>query len=111
MSVVSALLPLERTRWYRDKDGNLSTSKRFDEIVGLSLDFTDHLASAETVSSVSTVPHGVTISGASLATPVWTANVTGVGYLEWTATLSTGRVLQSLVCFYGTDEALLSDYR
>lgn len=111
MSVVAALLPLERTRWFRNRDGKLSTSKRFDEIVGLSLDFTDQLASGETVSSVATVPHGVTLSGASLATPVWTANVTGVGYFEWTATLSTGRKLQDLVVFYGTDEDLGSDYR
>ena len=110
MSVVSALLPLQRTRWFRDRDGNLSTSKRYDEILGLSLDFTDQLATSETVSSVATETSGVTLTSPSLATPVWTANATGVGTVEVTATLSTGRKLQLVVALYGTDQALSSDY-
>lgn len=110
MSVVSALLPLQRTRWFRDQDGNLATSKRYDEILGLSLDFTDQLATSETVSSVATSVSGVTLTSATLATPVWTANATGVGTVEVTATLSTGRKLQLVVALYGTDQALSSDY-
>lgn len=110
MSSVSAILPLERTRYFTDRDGELATSKRNDEIIQLSLDFTDQLATSETVSSVATVASGVTLSSASLATPVWTANVAGVGEVEVTATLSTGRKLQRVVRFYGTD-GMASDYR
>lgn len=105
MSSVAAILPLERTRWFSDRDGALATSKRSDEILLLSLDWTDQLDSGETVSSVAYVDDGVTTSGATLASPVSTVLVTGIGEVEVTATLSTGRKLQRVTRFHGTDGA------
>lgn len=111
MSSFSAILPLTRRRWFYDRDGVLSTSKRSDEILGVSVDWTNELASAETVSSVAVTTSGPTVAGAALVSPVWSARVTGVGEITLTATLSTGRKMQRLVRFYAEqhDDAV-SDY-
>ena len=110
MSSATVFMPLERSRYFRDTDGALATTKRQDEIVQLVINWTDYLASGETVSSVAYVDSGVTRSSSSATTTTSTTSVTGVGETEVTATLSTGRVLQQVVRFYGTDGAA-SDYR
>jgi hypothetical protein len=111
MSSATVILPLERSRYFVDRDGYLSTSKREDEKTTLVLDWTDQLASGESVSSVAYVDSGVTSSGAALTSPNSTIVVTGVGEVEVTATLSTGRILQRVVRFYDSAGARAMDYR
>lgn len=102
--------PLERTRYFTDDEGYLSTTKTEDEILAFAYDWTDELATSETVSSVAYVASGVTTSGAALASPVSTITVTGVGELEITPTLSTGRKLQRTVRFYAPKGTWSTDY-
>jgi hypothetical protein len=111
VSSSTVILPLERTRYFRDADGNLSYSKREDEIVQVVLDWSDQLASGETISSVAYEDHGVTRSGTSNTTTTSTTSVEKTGWFEVTATLSTSRKLQRVVVFYGEMGARASDYR
>lgn len=110
MSSGTVILDLERSRYFQD-DGALATSKREDEILTLSLDWTDQLATGESVSSVAYEANGVTTSGAALTSPVSTITVTGTGWVEVTATLSTGRKLQKIVRFHEADGPKALDYR
>lgn len=98
-----------RNPWYRNKDGVLETTKRYDEIESGRFDFTNLLASGETVSSVSWDQDGVTISSSVLATPVVTWLVAGAGYATLKATLSTGRKLEQRMRWLATD-ATSGDY-
>ncbi len=109
MSSSTVFSPLERSRYFRDEDGALATTKRQDEVLKLTLDWTDDLASAETVSSAAYVDSGVTTSSKSVATPQTLVTVSGVGEFEITVTLSTGRKLQRVVRYYPTD-GRISDY-
>ena len=111
MSSSTVILPLERTRYFRDADGNLATSKREDELLTVVLNWADQLASGETISSAAYEDFGVTRSSTSNTTTTTTTSVTKSGYFEVTVTLSTGRKLQQLVRFMATDVAVSSDYR
>jgi hypothetical protein len=111
VSSITAFLPLERNRWFRDRDGILSTTKREDEIVGMTIDWSRQLASGETISSVAYEDSGVTRTGTSATTTTTVDNVTGIGETEVTVTLSTGRKLQELVRFYDREGARAGDYR
>lgn len=111
MSSSAVILPLERTRYFRDRDGVLATSKRYDEIVQLVLDWTDQLASGETVSSVAYEDSGVTRSSTSNTTTTSTTSVTGTGETEITVTTSAARKLQAVVRFYGAEGVRAGDYR
>jgi predicted RNA-binding protein (virulence factor B family) len=104
-------MPLERTRYFADDEGVLSTTKREDEILQLVIDWTDQLSSGETVSSVAYVDSGVTTSSASATTTTSTVTVTGIGETEITATLSNSRKLQRVVRFYAADGSRARDYR
>lgn len=111
MSSAVVILPLERSRYFRDRDGETATTKTEDESLLLGVDWTDMLATSETVSSVAYVDSGVTTSGASLVSPVSTVVVTGLGETEITATLSTGRKLQQTFRFYPrSSDRVRSDY-
>jgi len=109
MSSSTVVLPLERSRYFVDRDGVLSTSKREDEIMQLILDWTDQLGS-DTISSVAYVDSGVTTSSKSTTTTKSTCNVTGVGETEITATLASGRSLQRVVRFYDAEGHKQADY-
>jgi hypothetical protein len=52
---------------------------------------TEYLASGETVSSAAYSDRGAVTSGKSVSSPTITFTITGYGYTEVTATLSTGR--------------------
>lgn len=110
MSSSTVVLPLERSRYFTNEDGDLSTSKRSDEIVQLVLDWSDQLASGETISSVAYEDSGITRSSTSNTTTTTTTNVTGTGYTEVTVTLSTGRKLQLVVRYYDSEGPGPSDY-
>lgn len=87
--------PLERNRWAVDGDGVPFTTKTADEVLTVPIDWTDRLASGETISSSSWEASGVTTSGASLATPVATVKVTGTsGYVVNTVVTSAGQTFQ-----------------
>lgn len=112
-SAITIYEPTERVRYFRDRDGAWATTKTNDEIVQVSLDWTDGLATGETVSSVAYTASGPTTSGAALVSPVSTVTVTGTGDLEIAATLSTGRKLERTVRFYepaGAPGSRESDY-
>lgn len=111
MSSATVILPLERTRYFRDKDDVLSTTKREDEIVDLPLDWSERLLSGETISSVAYDDSGVTRSNTSNTTTTTTDYVTGHGETEITVTLSTGRKLQELVRFYPQEGSIAGDYQ
>ncbi len=101
--------PLERQPYFKDKDGNVCRAKKYDDIVRHSVDWTDKLASGETVSSSAWEDGGATLSGAALATPVASVTVAGCGWVKNTVTLSTGRQLEREVRFIATDRGP-SDY-
>lgn len=109
MSSQTVILPLERSRYFRDHDGLLSISKRSDEIVSLPIDWTDQL-SGETISSVAYVDSGVTRSSTSNTTTTSTTLVTGVGETEITTVTSGGRKLQMVVRFYDAEGVGVRDY-
>lgn len=89
--------PRVRSSHYRDVDGAMTTVIGDGELVALSVDWTDALASGETVSSVAYSASGPTVASVSLVTPVWSATVTGTGTIDVTATTSAGRkVLRTL---------------
>lgn len=110
MSIFSAVHPLRRRHNFTDDGGVESYTAREDEIRGWSHDWTDELASGETVSSAAYVDSGVTRSSVTLATPITSCNVTGLGEFEVTVTLSTGRSLQKIVRFYADDGHRSEDY-
>ncbi len=111
MSSSIILDPLERSRYFRDRDGVLATSKAEDDDLRVVLDLTDYLASGETVSSASYADSGVTTSSKSVATPQVLFTVTGTGYTTVTVTMSTGRTVDRIVRFYDSGGAKAMDYR
>lgn len=111
MSSSSFAIPLERTRHFRDGDGNVCYSKRDDELLQVVLSWDAALAPGESISSVAYEDHGVTRSDTSNnGSKTWTS-VTGSGYFEVTVTLSTSRKLQRIIRFISTDGGEKSDYR
>jgi hypothetical protein len=86
--------------WFRDQDGAFATTKRSDETVQVTLDWTDRLASGETLSTATYQDSGVTRSGVSVSSPNTIATVLGLGEFEVTVTTSASRVLQQVVRFY-----------
>ncbi len=110
MSSSTVYLPLERSRYFRDADDVLSTSKREDEIIQLVLNWSDQLASSETISSVAYSSSGVTTSGTSNTTTTTTASITGTGETEITVMTSTSRKLQMVVRFYDAEGSRAGDY-
>ena len=110
MSSSTVFRPLERSRYFTDRDGILSTSKREDDVIQLVLDWTDELGS-DTISSVAYADSGVTTSAKSNTTTTTTCNVTKTGYTKITATLTNSRKLQKIVRFYQADGVRAVDYR
>lgn len=108
---MTAYLAPVRNAYFRDIDGIMATSKRIEEVVSLVLDWSDLLASGETISSVAYEDLGVTRSSTSNTTTTTTTKVTGTGSTIVKATLSTGRVLHREVRFYGVDGRVPGDYR
>lgn len=98
--------PRSRVSHYRDIDGAMATVIEDGELVALSVDWTDALASGETVSSVAYEASGPTIASVSLATPVWSATVTGTGDLEVIATTSAGRKVARTLRYIAPDCAI-----
>lgn len=95
-------LPLERSEWFKDKDGVWTTSKHTDEVKPYSFDYTDVLNSGETISTSSWDANGVTTSSPALATPVATVTVTGTdGSLQNTLVTSASRTLVYTYRFVG----------
>ena len=111
MSSSTVFAPLDRSRYFKYRDGFGTTKAQDDEVV-LRWDLTDYLASSETVSSAVWVDHGVTSSSKSVSSPVVIGTVTGTGYTVITATLSTGRTVESRWYYLQRDgEPMISDYR
>src|SRR3990167_9583328 len=102
--------PLERTRWFRDREGVLSTSKHRDDIVQVIIDMTDQLGS-DTVSSVAYTDSGLTTSAKSVASPLITFNITGIGETLLVVTLSNSRELNIKVRGYDVEGTRSADYR
>ena len=103
-------MPLSRNRWFADSDGAMATTGREDEHVPCIIDWSGLLLSGETVSSVAYVDSGVTRSSTSLATPVTTDYITGIGETEITVTTSASRKLQKVVRIYGESNQPVQDY-
>jgi hypothetical protein len=103
--------PLERQRWFTDDDGVRATTKRDDEKVAVPLDWSDALASGETISSVAYVTSGVTLASSSNTDTTTTTTVTGTGEFEVTVTTSASRILQRVRRFYSPSGQAGSDYR
>lgn len=103
---------LERKHDFEDARGNISYSKRKDEIIKVTIDWTNELdtANSETVSSAAYTDSGVTRSSVSVSSPNTICSVTGIGYFDVTVTTSTSRKLKKRICFYSIDDAKESDY-
>lgn len=110
MSSTTVYEPLRRSRWFIDRDGILSFAKMLNDDLRVVLDFTDYLASGETVSSASYGDSGVTTSSKSVSTPQVIFTATGCGYTTVTATLSTGRTVDKVVRFYDVGGPRPHDY-
>lgn len=95
-STITSFDPPERpgSQWFRDINGVPTTSKHKDEILLLTVDVSESVASGETVSSASWSDSGVTTSSRNTTSTTVYANVTGTnGGTTVTITLSTGRKL------------------
>jgi hypothetical protein len=102
--------PLERERWFRDRDGVLSTSKHKDDIVRVLLDLTDSLGS-DTISSVTYTDSGLTTSAKSSTTTTITFDITNIGETLLVVTLSNSREINFKVRGYDIEGAKSLDYR
>ena len=102
--------PLQRERFFQDNDGEIATTKRLDEKITITIDWSDQLASSETISSAAYVDSGITRSGTSNTTTTTVTTVTGVGEFEITVTTSAGNILQRVYRFYASDKNSSSDY-
>ncbi len=84
----------QNPRWQPDVDDvPFAVLNKETDDLAVVFDLTDHLASAETVSSAAYADSGITTSSKSVATPQVLFSVTGVGETEVAVTLSTGRVV------------------
>ena len=110
MSSSTVLLPLERSRYFPYRDGMATTKADADEVV-LIVDWTDELASGETVSSASYADSGVTTSGKSVATPLTTCTVTKLGYTTITITTSASRTRERRFYYLPRSGTYPTDYR
>ena len=102
-----------RDPWHRTGDGAWATVVDPDAVHLLSIDWTDSLASGETIASVTYSTGGPTTSGAALASPTSTVTVTGSGDLTVTATTSASRILIRTLRYlvaHGSDGYSESDY-
>lgn len=98
-------LPVRRNDWYRDHDGVLARTKRYDEVlVGETVEFADRLASGETLSSVTTVNAGPTISSAAVSGTDLTYTVTGAGDVTFRVVTSSSQTLEVKVRYRATDQ-------
>jgi hypothetical protein len=91
--------PRERQRWFTDEDGARATSKRLDETIEVTIDWSD-IIDGDIVASVAYSDSGVTRSLTSNTTSRTTTSVTGLGEFEVTVTLSSGRIAQQVRRFY-----------
>ena len=90
-----SLAPLQYRRprtsaFFKDFDGVLTMVKREDEVMPFAENFTDDLASGETISSVSWDESGVTVTAKANTSVGHTANVKGLGEATITVTFSSG---------------------
>lgn len=99
-------------RWFRDYDGAIATTKRNDELVKVTLDWTDLLASGETVSSAAYTDSGVTRSSTSVSTPQTITSVTGLGEFKIVMTSSASRTPEVVIRFYDSaaGRTMVRDY-
>lgn len=98
--------------WFRDHDGAVATTKRYDEIREAEIDWSDRIG-GDIISSVTYVDSGVTRTLTSNTTKRTTTSCAGLGEFEVTATLSSGRKEQEVVRFYdaASGAGRSSDYR
>jgi hypothetical protein len=103
--------PLERNRWTVDGDGVPTITKTEDEVLSVPIDWTDRLASGETISTSTWTASGVTTSGAAETSQVTTIKVTGTnGYVINTVTTSAGQTLERRRNFVAPQGRLADDY-
>ena len=95
----------EEGEWFADDDRIMSTTKREDEKKTYTWDYTQWLASkSNTIASVAFDASGVTVESSSNTTTTVTAQISGVGSLEITLTLSSpADEDEFFYCFYSSD--------
>lgn len=99
-------------QFFRDIDGVLAFVKHRDDLVKITLDWTDDLDGSETISSAVYTSHGPTLSGSSTSTPNTSINVTGIGEFDIKVTTSNSRVLVETFRAYERNSGLrVNDYR
>ena len=112
VSSTTVILPLERSRWFRNERNELSITKHPNEIIRLTLDWGDMaLASGETVSTAAYTDSGVTRTLSSVSGNTTIATFEGTGYTEINITTSASRELIQRVNFYPIDGRIVGDYR
>lgn len=97
-----------RSRWWRDRDGVLTTVKRQDETIKEALDVNPEL-DGETIASTAWGTSGPTITGTANASGIVTWAVTGSGYATLKVTTSGARVLHYRMHWQASDQGV-SDY-
>jgi hypothetical protein len=101
----------QRNRWSRDLDDAFATTlKNRNDDVKVTIDLTDYLASAETVSSVVYTDSGATTSAKSVSSPSVIFTITGIGETEVAITLSTGRRVTQIFRTYLAEGKNVHDY-
>lgn len=81
----------QRNVWFWDKDAWATTLAHQDDDAKVDYSFIDFLASGETVSSATYEDSGITTSAKSIATPVVTFTITGIGETKLTIATSASR--------------------
>lgn len=96
--------PLERNPYFLGKDGCVSRTKKHDDIIKHTVDWTNRLAeAATTIASSVWTSSGPTLSAAGATTTTSYVTVTGTGKAKNTVTLANGQVLVHEVRFIGID--------
>lgn len=102
--------PTERREFQLDADGIPFVCQHEDEVKTHTIDWSDSLASGETISSSSWDSGGVTLSGATSGTTSTTVTVTGTdGFAENTVVTSASRTLVQALRFRPIANANWSD--
>lgn len=103
--------PTRRTASFLDRDVVETFVKEEDAVTTYSIDWSADLDSGVTVSSVATDTDGVTLSGGSLATPIYTFTISKTnGEVRLTATLSDSDKLYKRFRFISPAGRLNKDY-
>jgi hypothetical protein len=102
-TTISHVFQREQTRFFIDNDGALAAVKDNDEVIAVSLDYSNLLDSGETISTSTWTDDGLTTSTRANTTTATSCLAARLGDTKNTVVTSTGRTLVHYVRFYAAE--------